>query len=337
MHRALRPLPLLAALVLAACAGGDGDASGTQPLTIYSGRGEEYVAPILERFERAIGRPVEVRYGDSGELAATLLAEGDRTPADVFLSQDAGALGALQKAGRLARLPPDVTARVDPRYRAVDGSWVGLTGRARIVAYDKRELRPAQLPASILDFTQPRWRDQIGWAPSNASFQSFVTALRRLRGDAAARRWLQQIKANGVRSYENNVAIRDAIAAGEIDVGFINHYYVIQAQAKEGPGYPVGIHYPRGGDPGSLVNVSGIGVLKGAGNAAGGQELARFLLAEPAQRYFAQTVKEYPLVAGVPADPALTPLARIPQPRLDLAALDDLQATVRMIQASGAL
>lgn len=304
---------------------------------MYSGRSEELVAPLIERFEKASGKTVEVRYGDTAELAATLLEEGDNTPADVFFSQDAGALGALQKAGRLAPLPQAVLGEVDARWRSPQGRWVGTSGRARIVAYDRRRLREGQLPDRIEDFTDPRWKGKIGWAPTNASFQAFVTAMRRLRGDAATERWLKGIVANDPQRFESNVAVRDAIAQGEIQVGFINHYYVAEAIAQEGRDYPVGVHFTRAGDPGSLVNVAGVGILKGSRDDAGAREFVEYVLSRPAQEFFARETKEYPLAAGVRPDHDLAPLASIQSPRIDLSDLDDLEGTEKLIQRSGAL
>ena len=265
------------------------------------------------------------------------MEEGENTPADVFFSQDAGALGALQKKGLLAPLPQDVLAKVNPRWRSEQGKWVGISGRARVVAYDKRKVRESELPDTIEGFTDPRWKGRLGWAPTNASFQAFVTAMRRLKGDAAAERWLKGIVANDPQRYEDNEPLRDALAKGEVEVGFINHYYVAEAIAEEGPEYPVGVHFTRGGDPGSLVNVAGVAILEGAKDDEGAREFVEYLLSRPAQVYFARETKEYPLVAGVPADASLVPLARIQSPPIDLSDLSDLEGTEKLIQKSGAL
>jgi iron(III) transport system substrate-binding protein len=328
---------LAVALALAAC-GGDDDrsAGGGDTLTVYSGRDRDLVEPIIERFRRESGADVRVRYSDSSDAAATLIEEGDATPADVFLSQDAGALGAVQSRGLLAPLPQAILGAVDARFRSPQGRWVGVTARARTVAYAP-DVPRADLPASVLDLVEPRYRDRVAWAPTNPSFQSFVTGLRVLRGDDAARRWLEGMQANGVRAYPNNIAIRDAIARGEIDLGLINHYYVAEAIAQEGTDYPVRLHFPAGGDPGSLINVSGAAVLAGSDRAPQAQRFIRFLLSETAQRYFADETKEYPLAAGVRADAALRPLGAIEAPPIDLADLADLQGTVRLLQETGAL
>jgi iron(III) transport system substrate-binding protein len=322
------------ALAIGAAACGS-DESG--PITIYSGREEELVAPLFELYEEETGNEVEVRYGDSAELAATILEEGDNTPADVFFSQDAGALGALEKEGRLSELGEDIISSVDERYRSPDGLWVGTSGRARVIAYDSRELSTSDLPDSVLDLTDPKWEGRVGWAPTNGSFQAFVTALRLTEGDDAAREWLEGMDENGTESFADNSSIRDAIAAGEIDLGLINHYYVAQAQEEEGPDYPVEVYFPPGGDIGALVNVAGAGVLAGSERQEESSDFVAFLLSPQAQRFFSEETKEYPLIDGVEADPSIVPLSQIEQPRLDLSNLDDLQGTLTIIEESGAL
>lgn len=333
---------ILAAVAIAAC--GDEESGGTTPeaaandaLVVYSGRNQDLVGPLLERYQKETGRKLEIRYSDSADLAATLLEEGDNSPADLFFSQDAGALGALQKEGRLAALPGPLLDEVDPRFRSEEGRWVGLTARARVVAYDKRQLEAGDLPKSVLDLTDKKWKGKIGWAPTNPSFESFVTALRKLRGDDVAREWLEGMVANDTRAYPNNIAVRDAIANGEVQAGLINHYYVAEAIAEEGSDYPVGLFFPPGGDPGSLVNVSGAAILENSERKEAAQQLIKYLLGRTAQTFFADETKEYPLAAGVRPDPALEPLSRIEQPDIDLADLDDLQGSVELIQDAGAL
>ena len=336
---ALAALALAVVLGLAAC--GDDEApegSGeAATLTVYSGREEEYVGPLFDRYEEETGNQVDVRYGDSAELAATIVEEGENSPADVFFSQDAGSLGALQQEGLFTELPEDVLAQVDPAFRSSADDWVGTSGRARVVGYNTATLSEGDLPASVLDFTDPEWKGRIGWAPTNGSFQAFVTAMRLVEGDEAARAWLEGIVANDPEVFGDNEAIRDAIASGEIDVGFLNHYYIAEAQAEEGPDYPVASYFPPGGDVGSLVNVAGAGVLASSDQGEAATEFVQFMLAPEQQQYFTDEVKEYPLLSGVEADPALVPLADIEQPDVDLAGLADLQATLALIEESGAL
>ncbi len=327
---------LTIALVAALTGCGFGGGSDGE-LTIYSGRQKDLVGPLLDRYAKEEGVDVKVRYGGTPELAATLDEEGDATPADVFFSQDAGALGTLQKEGRLAKLPQALLGAVDERFRSRRGDWVGVSGRARVLAYNRGELKESELPRSVLGLTAGRWRGKVGWAPTNASFQSFVTALRKSVGEDRAERWLRGMRDNDVQVYENNVAIRDAVAKGEIALGLINHYYVAEARAEEGPGYPVGIHAPPGGDPGALVIAAGAAVLASADASEEARRFVRFLLSEEAQRYFADETKEYPLAAGVKPEPGLVPLDEIEQPDVDLSDLADLQGTVELLERTGVL
>ncbi len=304
-------------------------------LTVYSGRSEKLVGPIIERFEKASGVNVEVRYGDTAELAATILEEGDNSPADVFFGQDAGALGALAKENRSAPLPRELLDRVDPRFRSPDGDWVGISGRARVAAYNTTRLKPEDLPASILELTDPKWKGRLGWVPTNGSFQSFVTALRVLKGEEAARAWLEGIQANEPKVYEKNTQALEAVAAGEVDVAFINHYYLLAAIREQGPDFPVANHFFQGGDPGALVNVAGVSILRTARNPDAAHAFADFLLSDEGQKYFASETFEYPLVPGVPVDERLVPLAEVESPQIDLSDLSDLRGTLELLQKAG--
>jgi iron(III) transport system substrate-binding protein len=337
---------LLAAVVIVACTPGQSPSGGPSSgagasqasaasLVIYSGRSEALVGPLLERFKTESGYDVQVNYASTSELAATILEEGDASPADVFFSQDGGALGALAAEGRLAALPQATLDRVDEAFRSPDGVWVGVSGRARVAAYNTDELTPAEMPDSILDFTDPSWKGRLGWAPSNASLQSFVTALRFLEGEDAARTWLEGIQANEPKVYEGNLQALEGVASGEIDVAFINHYYLMQRLA-EGP-VPAANHFFPGGDPGSLINVAGAAILTTAKNKAAAQAFVDFLLNAESQAYFAEETYEYPLVDGVPADDRLTPLDEIAAPDVDLSDLADLEGTLELMQEVGVL
>jgi len=303
-------------------------------LTVYSGRSEELVGPLVPRLEAATGVDLEVRYGNTAELAVQILDEGDNSPAGLYVAQDAGALGQLANEGRLAPLPEDVLNLVDPRFRSPDGLWVGVSGRARVAAYNTDQLVEADLPASVLDLTDERWRGQVGWAPENGSFQAFITALRVLRGEDVAREWLEGMRDNEVVTFENNGSIVRAVASGEIAIGLVNHYYLYEIEAEEGD-LPVANHFFPAGDPGSLVNVAGVGIIDGSDQAEQALATIRALLAEPAQRYFAEETFEYPLAAGVEPVEGLTPLAEIDSPELDLSDLDDLQGTIDLLVEVG--
>ncbi|MCZ7665164.1 MAG: iron ABC transporter substrate-binding protein [Thermoleophilia bacterium] len=306
-------------------------------LVVYSGRSEELIGALVAQFEEQTGVEVEVRYGDTAELAGTILEEGSNSPADVYFAQDGGALGALAQAGRLQTLDADILERVDPRFRSAEGAWVGLSGRARVVVYNTGKLTETDLPASILDFAGPEWKGRLGWAPTNGSFQAFVTALVTTAGEDATRDWLEGVKANGPKIYESNSAIVEAVGNGEIDAGFVNHYYLFRFLKERGDAFPARNYFFPGPDIGNMVNVAGAGILDSAANVAAGRAFLLFMLSEQAQTYFAEEVKEYPLVAGVQADARLKPLADIQTPALDLSDIDDLEGTLRILQEQGIL
>jgi iron(III) transport system substrate-binding protein len=330
-------LALLAGAPLAAgCGGGEGEGSAgdrdPRRVTVYSGRAEALVGPLYERFERATGIEVAARYGDSAELAATIAEEGPNSPAEVFFSQDAGALGAVAQEGRLRPLPEDLLRRVGERFRDPQGRWVGVSGRARVVAYDTRRLDEHELPDTVFAFAEPRWRGRIGLAPTNASFQAFVSAMRLSAGDERTRQWLAGIKRNRPLLLENNIQTLEAIARGEVDAGLVNHYYLYELR-KERPNIPVANHFLRPGDPGSLVNVSGVGLLSEAPEA---RRFAEFLLSVEGQRYFATDTEEYPLLPGVRPDEDLRPLDTIQGPDVRLGELGEkLPSTIDMIREAG--
>jgi len=309
------------------------DAEG--PLVVYSGRSEDLVGPLLAEFSATTGIELEVRYGDTAELAAAILAEGAASPADVFFGQDAGALGALEAAERFAELPAETLELVDPAYRSAAGRWVGVTGRVRVLAHSA-DLSDDELPDSVTELTDPRWRGRVGWAPTNASFQAFVTALRLLEGEDVARAWLEGMIANDVQPYEKNTAIVEAVARGEIDLGLTNHYYLLRYLAED-PAYPV-VNRFLPSDVGGLVNVAGVGVLSTSARPNAARALVAHLLSEEVQRGFAAAAAaEYPLRFGVEAASALPSLEALAPPALDLGRLEDLAGTLELLREVGAL
>ena len=315
-----------------ACSGAD------NTLTVYSGRSQTLVHPLLERFIEESGLDVQVKYASSAAIAGTLLEEGNNSPADVVFLQDPGSLGNLAEAGLLADLPPDILGKVDSGYKSQAGQWVGTSGRARTIVYNTSTIDPQRdLPQSILEFTDKVWEDRIGWAPANASFQAFVTAFRLKWGEQAARDWLEGIQANSPTLYPNNVSIVDAVARGEVDVGFVNHYYAEQFIQEEGPDFGARNHFIGGGDPGALVLVAGAGIVRHTDNGEAAERLVRYLLSDTAQRYFAQETREYPLIEGVQPGGDLPPLASLEPPEVDLGALTDARGTVSLLRETGIL
>lgn len=310
---------------------------GPQRIVVYSGRSEDLVGPVIEKFQNETGITVDVRYGDTAELAAVLVEEGQVSPADVYIAQDAGALGAVAAAGLLAELPDSILDKVEPRFRSPDGQWVGITGRARVVVYNTNNLTEADLPDSILDFTDPVWKGRIGWAPTNGSFQAFVTALRVVEGEETARQWLQGILANEPRVYPRNGPAVEAVAAGEVDVAFVNHYYLLRLKAEHGDDYPAANYYLKGGDTGAMINVAGAGIIKHSENVSAAQQFIEYLLSEDAQTYFAEESFEFPLAAGVTPSIDVPDLSEIQTPDIDLSDLADLERTLELLREVGAL
>lgn len=343
-----RSLPLVAAmsaaaLALAACGGGDEpqssdgtSASASEPVVIYSGRSEELVGPLFEEFSAQTGIPVQVRYGDTAEMAAQIIEEGNASPADFYYGQDAGALGALDAAGMCAPLPEGIADLVPATYRSADGTWTGVTGRARVIAYDSSQLTPEQVPTSVFALTDPQWRGQVAIAPTNGSFQAFVTALRVASGDDVTREWLQGLIDNDVQLYEKNSLIRDAVDSGEVQLGLINHYYWYEKAAEVGEdAMNVQLAFAEPGDPGSLVNVSGGCVITDAANAQGAAELLTWMLSDDTQQWFVDTTFEYPLVSTVEGPSGVPSLDQVQGPDVPLAELEDLPGTLQMLQDVG--
>ena len=344
LHRSqlIPALVAIAAIALGACSATSADSSGgpaeptTEGITLYSGRIPAAIGGAVDMYEAQADRDVQVRYGETGDLAATLVEEGDNSPADVFFAQEPGAIGAVADRGLLAKLPQDILDRVPPQYRDPQGRWVGVTGRARVIAYGPT-VKESELPDSPLGLTDPQWKGRVGWSPASDSLQHYVTALRLQYGDDAARKWLEDMVANDAVEYPDNVSIRDAIANGEIDVGLINHYYVAQAVAAEGPDYPVKVYFPPQG-LGSLLLLTSVGVLESSDRKDEAFDFIRTLLSRQGQTFFTSSSKEYPLAKGVPADPSLTvPLSKIPPSPGNLSDIGATQATIQLMQEAGAL
>jgi iron(III) transport system substrate-binding protein len=320
---------LLLALATAGCS------SSRDAMTIYSGRTQNLIGPLLEQFNKETGIAIDVKYGDSAELALLLDEEGERTPADIFLSQSPGATGFLAGKGRLAQLDAAVLDKVDQRFRNADGRWVGISGRQRVLVYNSEQVAEADLPDSVLELTDERFAGKVAVAPSNGSFQDFVTAMRQLEGEETTATWLKELAANEPRTYANNNAIVEAVSRGEVEMGLVNHYYNYRFQ-QESPGTPSRNHHFAGDDVGSLVIPATASVLAGTDKTEEATRFLSFLLSAEAQRYFSDQTFEYPLVSGVPAASGLPPLASLRSPDYDVDALGGgLERTVELIRTSG--
>ena len=337
-------LAIIMVLAIACSSDDDDTAAATTPtappeesgeLVIYSGRSESLVAPLIERFELATGIDARVNYAGTGALAATLLEEGDRSPADIFFAQDPGGLGAVIEL--LAPLPAELIERVPDWARSPENLWVGVSGRARTVVYNTDNVSPEDLPDTLEGFTDPRWKGRIGWAPTNGSFQAMVTGMRLIWGEDRTRQWLEGIVANEPLVYAANTPIVAAAGSGEINVGFVNHYYLHRFLAEEGEGFDARNYFLPGGGPGSAVLVAGAGMLKTADNPIAAERFLDYLLSADAQLYFAEETFEYPLIDGVARAGLLPSLDDLKTPDVDVSDLGDLAATQDLLREADAL
>ncbi|MDH3194018.1 MAG: extracellular solute-binding protein [Acidimicrobiia bacterium] len=328
----MRALTILLVLSLlgAACSA---DRSG-DPLVVYSGRSEDLVGPLFEQFAAESGIEIDVRYGDSTELAATLILEGATSNAQVFFAQDPASIGSVANAGLLQPLEPELAGLVDPRFSDREGRWVGVSARARTVVYNP-ELITGPLPESVWELTDPEYAG-LGIAPTNGSFLAFVAAMIMLDGEDQTRAWLEAIAANNPTPFPKNSPIVAAADAGEIGFGLVNHYYLLQLQAEQGTTTAKN-HFLTAGDAGSLVMPAGIGILNSAGDrTADATALIEFLLSESAQSYFATQTFEYPVAAGVAAFEGLKPLDELSSPDLDLTRLSEfLDRATELVTEAG--
>jgi iron(III) transport system substrate-binding protein len=353
MKQLLSMLALAAALVMVAagCTGGENDAAARgravpgdqaaaarQPddtLTVYA-RERDIAEPLFRRFERETGTKVRARWGDPIDLAERIIADGADSPADVFYGPLSDALGSLSAAGRLAPLSAEQLDRVPEAYRSPDGTWVGTTGRAHVVFYNTDKLSEDDLPDSILGFADPAWRGRIGWDPTSRSLQDAVSALGQLEGEDEARRWLEGIQANVPAAFQGAEPIVAAVAAGKlIDVGFGSHFYLYDLQA-DGDARNVAAKFYRG-DPGGLLNVAGVGIIKGTDNAAAANALVDFMLSRAAQQVYARDAHEIPMVEGVEPAKGIPTADELTVPGLDVRQLEELQDARRLLTEAGVI
>jgi len=310
--------------------------ANAQEIVLYSGRSKSLVDPVVQKFTEETGIQVKVKYGNTAQLAVALQEEGEYSPADVFWSQDAGALGALVSAQMLSPLAPQTLERVPAAYRGADGLWVATSGRARVLAYSSARVDEVSLPKSVFDLTDPQYLGKVGWAPTNASFQGFVTAMRKTHGQDVARQWLQAMMANKAVAYPKNTAIIQGIAAGEVDYGLPNHYYLLRFKAQD-EAYPVAQTFFEPGDVGNLVNVAGAGVVQASKHPDSAQAFVAYLVSEASQAYFVNETFEYPVIEGLSAGSKIGSVQSLhaEAPVVDLSSLEDLQGTLDLLEEVG--
>lgn len=313
--------------------------SGTEKkLVIYCGRKEKLVGPVIAAFqEKHPELNVQVKYAGTAQLAAALMEEGGMSPADVFLAQDASTLAVLEAKGLFEQLPADLTAKIGKEYRSKGGKWLGIAARSRVLAYNKEKLAPADLPKDLAELTKAKWKGRVGWAPENASFQSFVAAMLQLRGPEKTKSWLKAMQANAPKGFPSNTPAVMAISRGEIDVALTNHYYLYRLKKEYGDTFPVANHFFNQGDAASMVNVAGAGILKTSNHPMAANAFVGYLVSQEGQAQFAKQNHEFPLASGVESPPGLPTIQDLKTPDIDLAGLDDLKQTIAILRETGTL
>lgn len=329
LSRVVRAIAVIAALIMVAGACGDSESGADGTVTLYSGRSEDLIAPLIEQYEAATGVNVEVRYGANAELALLIETEGDKSPADVFLASSPGAVGFLAERDLLQSLSDEVLGLAPSSPR---GLWVAVSGRQRVLVYDSSDLAEGDLPLFIADVVKPEFLGRVAVAPGNGSFQDFVTLMRLEIGDDATLEWLTALADGGAPTMSNNSGIVQAVARGEVEMGLVNHYYNLRMLAED-PGASSRNHVFAAGDPGAVMIVTAASLLAGA-DAEAGEALISFLLAEDSQRYYAEETQEYPLAGSVGADPALQPPSAIDTGAFD-ALGSGLERTLELIREAG--
>jgi iron(III) transport system substrate-binding protein len=340
------------ALILAACGGGSDSIDGAaaeiydgecvedsgQTVTIYSGRTENLIEPVLDAFACETGIDVEVRWGPSTDLALLLKEEGERSPAEVFLSRSPGPVGFLEAEGLLAPLSDEVLDEVSEEARSSEGTWVGFSGRKRVLVNNIDDVDQTDLPESVFELTDEKYKGQVALPATNGSFVDWFTVFRDLHGTEVATQWLDDMVANGARYYPNNRAIVEAAGRGEIEMGLVNHYYNYQEQAANGSDHRGENHDFADDDIGSLLIITAATMLKAADDPLAAEALIAYLLSPAVQRYFTQQTYEYPLAGGVEPDPILPPLNALQIGTVDFDSLGGgFAQTEEIIQASGIL
>lgn len=308
-----------------------------QEITLYSGRSEALVGPVIEAFQKDTGIKLNVKYGSSGELAGTLIEEGTRSPADVYWAQDAQTLGILTEKGMFSVLPEDILSKSESPYQAPQKDWVATSGRSRVLVYNTEKVKAEELPKTVEELTDPKWKGRVGWAPENASFQAFVAAMVEAKGQEATQKWLEAMMANEPKAYPKNTPAVLATGKGEVDVALVNHYYLFQVKAEHGADFPVANHFFKNGAAESLVNVAGVAVLKTSKNQEVAHQFVTYLLGESAQKHFAEVTYEFPAGAGVTPSHELPKMIDLNAPKIDVAKLSNLKTTVELLRSTKAL
>ncbi len=326
------------ATLLVALAAGCGGSTSGRTITIYSGQHPQTTALLVADFERRTGIKALVRSGDEGELANQIIQEGKHSVADVFYTENSPALTALGERGLLAPVDPATLAVPPASDSSPDGDWVAVSARASVIVYNTNEISPSQLPTHLLDFESPAWKGKLGYAPSETDFQPLITSIVKLKGEAAAVRWLEALRRDGT-TYPDNESLVAAVNRGDVAVGLIDHYYWYRLRDELGTAHMhSALAYFAAGDPGDLVDVSGAAALKASHHPELAQRFLAYLVSKPAQTIIATSHSyEYPLRPGV-SDPRLSrTLASLHPAPVSVADLGDGAKSLQLLEKLGLL
>lgn len=279
-------------------------------LVVYSGRSDKFVKPVIEAFTKKSGIKVVLHNAKSTELINKLRLEGDKTPADLFISNDAGNLQVGSDLGLFVPVDAGIANVIDANYRASDNTWIGLSARARVLVVNTNEAQQLGFVKSVLSLADPRLRGKLAIThSSNGSYIAGVTVYQELLGDEMIRKWLSGMKSNveGAVYNKHSKIVRD-VAAGKKAIGLVNHYYIYRHLDKH-PNAPISILLPDQGDNGMGVawNVAGAAITKHGKQRKLAQQFMAFLTSEQGQSIFASVNREYPTRKGVDAAAEIPP------------------------------
>lgn len=334
-------LKLVAVLaVLGILLAGLASCSHSDSLTIYSGRSEALIGPLIAQWEKQSGIDVEVRYGNSTDLALLLNEEGSKTPADIFISQSPGALSFLASQDLLAQIPQSLSDKIRPQFQSANSTWLGLSGRERVLVYNTDLVSEDELPLGVAELTDAIYKGRVAVAPNNSSFQDFITAMKSAWGLEATEEWLKGMADNDAPNYSKNSAIVTAVVSGEVDMGLVNHYYLLR-ELEENPGAPALNYYFPSDDIGSLLIITAGAIIAESNKKTEAAQLLEFLVSQDSQTFFVQETKEYSLLpdaaapAGVPNLDAFASGNSAGLQLLDERLEETLRETLTLIENSG--
>ncbi|HVC71590.1 MAG TPA: extracellular solute-binding protein [Acidimicrobiales bacterium] len=324
---------LLACPLLAGCGGGG--SAGAPSITLYNGQHVQTTEALVKMFEKQTGIQVNVRNDDEDVFANQIVQEGANSPADVIYTENSPPLEVLQERGLLAAVSASSLAKVAPRYSSPRGEWIGVSARSSVMVYNTDLLKADELPRSVMDLAQPRWRDKLALAPGETDFQPIVTSIALKYGKAAALAWLQGVKANAANHiYPDNETLTNMVNRGQAVIGIINHYYWYRQSYQVGAAkVHSAIAYFAPGDAGWVIDVSGAGVLKSSRHQQAAERFVAFLVSKDGEEIIAHSQSyEYPLGSGVVTTKNLRPFDTLHPAPVSVTQLGDGSTAIALLQ-----